>query len=47
VLKVDGIASLEDLKAATMRCRECPIGEFATQSVIGEGPRKAVLMMVG
>jgi DNA polymerase len=47
VLKVDGIASLEQLKAATMRCRECPIGEFATQSVIGEGPRKAVLMMVG
>jgi uracil-DNA glycosylase family protein len=47
VPKVDGIASLEQLKAATMRCRECPIGEFATQSVIGEGPRKAVLMMVG
>ena len=43
----DGIASLDQLKAATMRCRECPIGEFATQSVIGEGPVKALLMLVG
>ena len=47
MLKQDRIASLEQLKAATMRCRECPIGEFATQSVIGEGPREAVLMLVG
>ena len=30
-----------------MRCRECPIGEFATQSVIGEGPANARLMLVG
>ena len=43
----DGIASLEELKAATMRCRECPIGEFATQSVIGEGHPEAPLMLVG
>jgi uracil-DNA glycosylase len=42
-----GIASLDELKAATMRCRECPIGEFATQSVIGEGHIKARLMLVG
>jgi uracil-DNA glycosylase family protein len=41
------IASLDALKAATMRCRECPIGEFATQSVIGEGRLKAPLMLVG
>jgi uracil-DNA glycosylase family protein len=46
-LAQDGIASLDDLKAATMRCRECPIGEFATQSVIGEGAAKARLMLVG
>jgi len=46
-LAQDGIASLAELKAATMRCRECPIGEFATQSVIGEGPGKAPLMLVG
>jgi uracil-DNA glycosylase len=42
-----GLASLDELKAATMRCRECPIGEFATQSVIGEGHAKARLMLVG
>jgi DNA polymerase len=43
----DGIASLDQLKAETMACRECPIGEFATQSVIGEGNPKARLMLVG
>jgi DNA polymerase len=43
----DGITSLAQLKALTMRCRECPIGEFATQSVVGEGPRKPALMLVG
>jgi uracil-DNA glycosylase family protein len=41
------ITSLDALKRATMRCRECPIGEFATQSVIGEGNPKAKLMLVG
>jgi DNA polymerase len=41
------IASLDALKAATMRCRECPIGFNATQSVIGEGNAKAKLMLVG
>jgi uracil-DNA glycosylase family protein len=30
-----------------MACRECPIGEFATQSVTGEGRLKARLMLVG
>ncbi|HZY17419.1 MAG TPA: UdgX family uracil-DNA binding protein [Ramlibacter sp.] len=43
----DGIRSLEELKAATMRCRECPIGEHATQSVNGEGRLHAPLMFVG
>ena len=41
------IVSLDALKAATMACRECPIGEIATQSVIGEGRLKARLMLVG
>jgi uracil-DNA glycosylase len=41
------VQSLDQLKAATMACRECPIGEFATQSVIGEGNPKARLMLVG
>ena len=30
-----------------MACRECPIGQSATQSVIGEGNPKARLMLVG
>jgi len=41
------IASLPQLKAATMACRECPIGEIATQSVTGEGPLQPRLMLVG
>jgi DNA polymerase len=42
-----GIRTLAQLKAATMACRECPIGEIATQSVIGEGKLRARLMLVG
>lgn len=30
-----------------MACRECPIGEFATQSVTGEGALQPRLMLVG
>jgi uracil-DNA glycosylase len=40
-------SSLEALKAATMACRECPIGQYATQSVIGEGKLQPRLMLVG
>ncbi|MBG9389024.1 UdgX family uracil-DNA binding protein [Caenimonas aquaedulcis] len=39
--------SLKVLKARTMACRECPIGEYATQSVIGEGAARPRLMLVG
>src|ERR1043165_2964986 len=39
--------ALEALREATDRCRECPIGEHATQSVFGEGPVTARLMVVG
>ncbi|CAN5507663.1 UdgX family uracil-DNA binding protein [soil metagenome] len=41
------IDSLDVIKQATMRCRQCPIGEHATQSVTGCGPLKARLMLVG
>ncbi len=41
------IASLQDLRDATQRCRECPIGEHATQAVNGEGPHAPALMFVG
>lgn len=39
--------SLDELREATNRCRECPIGEYATQSVCGEGSLKARVMFVG
>jgi len=46
-LSADPVGALAQLKRATNRCRECPIGEHATQSVFGEGPVGAVLMVVG
>jgi DNA polymerase len=39
--------SLAALRDATERCRGCPIGALATQAVNGEGPRQALLMLVG
>lgn len=39
--------SLEALRLATSRCRECPIGQHATQAVHGEGLAGAALMLVG
>ncbi|HZW74980.1 MAG TPA: UdgX family uracil-DNA binding protein, partial [Caldimonas sp.] len=39
--------SLPALNAALQDCRECPIGEHATQAVGGEGGRHARLMFVG
>ena len=39
--------TLAELRAATDRCRACPISEHATQSVVGEGPLPARLMFVG
>lgn len=38
---------IEALREATNACRECPLGALATQSVVGEGPLRAVLMVVG
>ena len=46
-LSGDPIEALAQLKEATQRCRECPIGEHATQAVFGEGPVRAALMVVG
>ena len=39
--------SLDALRRATERCRECPIGAHATQAVNGEGAARARLMLVG
>ena len=44
---MDEKAAHDALRRATDRCRECPLGEHATQSVIGEGPLHARLMLVG
>jgi len=43
----DAPATLAALRDATQRCRACPIGHSATQSVGGEGPQRAPLMLVG
>ena len=39
--------SLAELRSATERCRDCPIGAHATQAVHGEGDENARLMLVG
>jgi uracil-DNA glycosylase family protein len=39
--------SLQALRAAAARCRGCPLHGPATQTVFGEGPRDARLMLVG
>ncbi|RZI98783.1 MAG: uracil-DNA glycosylase [Rubrivivax sp.] len=40
-------SKLQQLRLAAAGCRECPLGERATQTVWGEGPAKAPLMLVG
>jgi uracil-DNA glycosylase len=39
--------SLRTLREAAAECRGCPLWKDATQTVFGEGPRKARLMLVG
>jgi uracil-DNA glycosylase len=39
--------SLDELKEAARGCTACPLFENATQTVFGEGPRRAPLMLVG
>jgi len=43
----DSPRSLAALREALDRCRECPIGDHATQAVPGEGSKRAALMFVG
>ncbi|MGE0315680.1 MAG: UdgX family uracil-DNA binding protein [Lautropia sp.] len=40
-------ATLERLAIEARRCRRCPLWEHATQTVFGEGPADAALMLVG
>jgi DNA polymerase len=39
--------SLEPLREEAARCRACPLWKNATQTVFGEGPQDAQLMLVG
>jgi len=39
--------SLRALRQAAADCRGCPLWQDATQTVFGNGPRKATLMLVG
>jgi DNA polymerase len=39
--------SLENLREAAMHCRACPLYKNATQTVFGEGPARARIMLVG
>ena len=39
--------TLQALNDAAQRCRDCPIGQHATQAVCGEGPAHARVMVVG
>jgi DNA polymerase len=41
------IKSLADARAAIEGCRRCPLYEYATQAVFGEGPGHAEVMFVG
>jgi uracil-DNA glycosylase family protein len=40
-------ASLPRLREAAALCRACPLWKLGTQTVFGEGPRRALLMLVG
>ncbi len=40
-------AALATLRDDLQRCRECPLGYFATQGVAGEGALRPALMLVG
>ena len=39
--------SLETLREEASGCRACPLWKDATQTVFGEGPQHASLMLVG
>ena len=41
------LQTLAALGAAAQACRNCPIGQHATQAVCGEGPLRARVMVVG
>ena len=42
-----GARSLEGVRASARRCKACPLWANATQTVFGEGPKRAAIMVVG
>jgi DNA polymerase len=44
---VPEIESLEEIAAAAKSCTACPLYRRATQTVFGEGPKRAAMMMIG
>jgi uracil-DNA glycosylase family protein len=42
-----GVQSVEELRAAAAGCKACPLWKTGTQTVFGEGPERAEVMMVG
>jgi DNA polymerase len=45
--KTDDSADLETLREEAATCRACPLWKDATQTVFGEGPQHAPIMLVG
>jgi probable DNA metabolism protein len=48
--RIDAVApgaTLADVRAAAAHCRDCPLWRPATQTVFGEGPEDARVMLVG
>ena len=43
----EGHASLDELRGAAKSCRACPLHARATQTVFGEGPEHARVLLVG
>jgi DNA polymerase len=43
----DPTRALKDIAAEAETCRRCPLYKNATQTVFGEGPADACLMLVG
>lgn len=44
---VPGTSSLTNLREAAAGCTACPLYKNATQTVFGEGPKKATMMLLG
>lgn len=44
---VPEICQIDELREAAAECRGCDLYRHATQTVFGEGPRKASLMLIG